>query len=647
MRQFTIPLKDVVVQLESEQTLVGLPTDEATAKVRELYSFLPGVDNIGIRDGNVVVSMRDVKPSSRDSATKSYQKGVSATQSGEYIKAIDLFGQAVRDLPEYTNARRNLAMAYLESGDVVAAKRHLIEVLRLSPYDQWALLLAANFFMKYDKNHEVAARYYDKAYTIDPSDPYILTSYGGALIEMGKAEHAREMFDEALAADPNYPNAHLGLVMLGVHEQDPQATLLALNNMFLHSSCDDPRSRPVLAQGREIFSRLMDDLAGASGPAVQELIDSRKQEVEELSGHGIDIAEESALNVPSRTELAWKYNRERHRILHKPASTAVVAHQVLRSIEHADMETEARATGRNQFFISTAGTREKAISSIGKDIYKLRDQGIPEHALTEYVNQIVTGIVLQLYNCPLDMAVEYRLFMLRPVIRPCQFISLRATLADNLKAITSREIRRATPRIIYNASAAMNYAYALFVDSLYEGKTQFASAYPDGDYRRIGEELHGLWLAASADFSPGDEYALMLKFAEKLGLEGWFELSPDVTETTFDSYNPPATDEERLKKRDPATMMYLLGALERFSKMNDDEVRQVAMEVSVIGMGGITFTDPDERYALRSLPGEDFTGLQVLALMYVGWQRVDPSVDTGLDFKDLYATALALFQKRV
>ena len=74
------------------------------------------------------------------------------------------------------------------------------------------------------------------------------------------------------------------------------------------------------------------------------------------------------------------------------------------------------------------------------------------------------------------------------------------------------------------------------------------------------------------EFGPGDEYRLMQAFAAELRLEGWFEIVPDVTEATLGGYDPPPTDADLLKEREPAVLMYLLSALQRFDGMTIDEI---------------------------------------------------------------------------
>ena len=62
----------------------------------------------------------------------------------------------------------------------------------------------------------------------------------------------------------------------------------------------------------------------------------------------------------------------------------------------------------------------------------------------------------------------------------------------------------------------------------------------------------------------------------------------------------------------------------------------------MLGRSGLDYSSSDKRYKLRSLPGEQFSGLQLMALMYVGFKQVDPSVDTGMPFEEAYRAALAL-----
>ena len=71
----------------------------------------------------------------------------------------------------------------------------------------------------------------------------------------------------------------------------------------------------------------------------------------------------------------------------------------------------------------------------------------------------------------------------------------------------------------------------------------------------------------------------------------------------------------------------------------------IASEIGILGMQGIDCVTPEKTYTLNSLPGEQFDGLQLLCLMYVGFKIVEPTLDTKLDFDKDYNLALENYKK--
>ena len=49
---------------------------------------------------------------------------------------------------------------------------------------------------------------------------------------------------------------------------------------------------------------------------------------------------------------------------------------------------------------------------------------------------------------------------------------------------------------------------------------------------------------------------------------------------------------------------------------------------------------------LKSLPGERFSGLQLMRLIFAGFKRFAPEMDGGLDLDTPFLQALELFEKR-
>ena len=91
----------------------------------------------------------------------------------------------------------------------------------------------------------------------------------------------------------------------------------------------------------------------------------------------------------------------------------------------------------------------------------------------------------------------------------------------------------------------------------------------------------------------------------------------------------------------PDAVMYCLGAMERFGKMTPQRVQGVGFEIAVLGMQGIDPADSERLYTLKSLPGQ-FSGLQLLCVMYVAFRQVAPDRDTGFDVSREYALALSM-----
>lgn len=195
---------------------------------------------------------------------------------------------------------------------------------------------------------------------------------------------------------------------------------------------------------------------------------------------------------------------------------------------------------------------------------------------------------------------------------------------------------------MYRANISLNCASALFVDHLFNGITEYSLPYKNSEQFHTGKQLFDLWLKKVKTFQPGDEYDLVDEYARILKLQNWYEWKHDVTQAEASS---AVTNPELLKTKESDTFKYCLDALRRFENMEQDEIFKIVSEIGILGAGGIDYASP-KTYTLKSIPGEQFTGLHLLCLMYVGFQKVEPDMDTGLDFKEAYTLALDAYKAR-
>jgi tetratricopeptide (TPR) repeat protein len=87
-----------------------------------------------------------------------------------------------------------------------------------------------------------------------------------------------------------------------------------------------------------------------------------------------------------------------------------------------------------------------------------------------------------------------------------------------------------------------------------------------------------------------------------------------------------------------------LQALRIFEAGDAAKIQTIAFEVAMLGRSGLDINDPEQKYQLKTLPGQ-FSGLQLVALMYVGFRRIAPGLDAGIDLSKEYEQATELFQQ--
>ena len=60
---------------------------------------------------------------------------------------------------------------------------------------------------------------------------------------------------------------------------------------------------------------------------------------------------------------------------------------------------------------------------------------------------------------------------------------------------------------------------------------------------------------------------------------------------------------------------------------------KIASEIALMGSGGLDYASSEKRYHVTAYEDESFSGLHVMCLKYVGFQKVDPSVDLRMPLK--------------
>ncbi|OGQ93982.1 MAG: hypothetical protein A2521_04350 [Deltaproteobacteria bacterium RIFOXYD12_FULL_57_12] len=451
-----IPLKQIILDPTNSIDLSLLSEQDAIRLIKESYGFLSSSFDVSIRDGLAVIELKEERSNRTNDAQKTYQKGVRWAQQGDYRKAIKAFAKVLEIIPNHVDARRNLAMAHLELGNVAKAKEHLEQCLKLDPANAWSFVLLGNIYAKHERNRPVAEFYYEAGLATSPNDNILLNNYAALQMEQGNNVKAQELFERALAADLSYPNTYYGLAYLHQVTREPAAAIAILDRLFDQSKSSDMRSEQVYRNARALYLELSEELAHQDSTGLMRLIQEKKSELECKAGQRISIEEDNSLEyVSAVAQMAWKHGRDEHRVLYRMKSESVTPHLVAHELEHIVLEQQARGRGRNLFFTTTADTREVAVHSVADHVSKLQRQGYAEKNIAEVILKLIHGLCSQIFNCPLDMVVEHNLYVKYPELQHSQFVSLHQMYQEALETFTNAQIKKVTPPAYFAPAARL------------------------------------------------------------------------------------------------------------------------------------------------------------------------------------------------
>ena len=636
--------------------LTALSPDEIIARVRGYFKFLGTDLNFEVRDGRLLVSRAPVGEKPADEADRLVDRASKRAQSGEYARAAELLERALQMNPTLQQSWRDLAMVRMELGKFDDARDALIDALRLNPRDAWSHVVLANLYAKQRNDFAKARIFYQRALELKPEDPWALNGFAAAEAEAGHNDEAVKLFNRAIAAEATLANPYCGKAMVLLRGGRAAEAVETLERMFATAKAADARGTQILTEGRQIYSEAQHTLAKSTASDGFKAVEDYRRSTEVASGYPV-LIEDGPLeaSVAARVQIAWKHGRERHRITIResiPADEPQRHHLVAHELTHIRLESAARAAGKNRIFLTTEQTRLKALEDLEPDLRRLRQRGHADEVVNGLANSLIRGVCGFLFNCPIDMLIEGRLRSELPPLRHIQFMSL-TRLANEAKESTLRnDIRSVAPQRIWRATSALNGAYALFLDDVLGGTTGFWAPYSALETAPMSRKLWARWQQSVRTASPGSEYEWVDEFAEILGLSGWYQWKPDTGPSTHrtDTGETPdnsggISNPELLRAKHPAAVLFLIDALRRFSKMHPNEVRSIVTEVAVLGREGIDYTTAQRNYRLSSLPGDQFSGLHLMCLMFAGLKKIAPHMDANMDLEEPFLTALEAFNR--
>lgn len=567
-----------------------------------------------------------------------YKSLIALCENREFQQAYPISVKLCAEQPTNSDLFRIKGQIESELGETEKAIDSLIDALRWNPKNTYALIMMGNIFARDKDDVETAMKYFNQATVSDAYDNISLNNIAANLMTLGKLSEANEFFKKAELLDDTYPNTKFGLASIAFSEgKSEEAFLYVIQALKLNKIKDG-----LYAQSIDLAKAIAQKINDTDSASLA--LETYNQKLENLTGKKIRIEKDPNIPTAAKVELAEIHNRDYHLVKYKPGYPGVI-HLVLHELSHIELAEEARIAGHNMLFTSTNDHRIKFITDFENYAKFLQKKGYPETSIAGVINSLFDGLNRQIFNTPLDLFIEDRLYKNFPSLRPVQFISLYTLLLEGIDAVTRKDIVELTDAKIISKSKIFNLVSSYHFYDLFP--LDFTKLYKASSSEiNAANKMFSEYNEYRNDKEPGEEYELVQNWGNDLNLSKYFELVPEseYRNSKASAFELPAFDDidddtdanqkiemhefqEKHQTTDlnSTVMMFMISALKYFKDIPKEEIKKTAFEIANIGVNGI---NPSKKsgYKVPSIKDSDFSGYQMLAYYYVSWALSAPQL---------------------
>jgi type IV pilus assembly protein PilF len=215
--------------------------------------------------GCVTATQQERKPTEDEAAVANMNLGAGYLRQGRPDLAIERLQRALDQNPRLADAHTTIAIAYDQLGSSDEAEDHYRRATQLEPENSAAANSYAVFLCR--QNRATDAEPYFRRAADNPryAQPEVpLTNAGTCARDAGDNERAQELFREALARNPTYPDALRNMLEISYQVQN-YLQARAFVQRYLDA---EPANAPVLLICFDVESQL-ENRAGADRCAAQ------------------------------------------------------------------------------------------------------------------------------------------------------------------------------------------------------------------------------------------------------------------------------------------------------------------------------------------------------------------------------------------
>ena len=688
-------ISDFLFDLFPKAKEKGNGLDALREELTDYYTFGPYRPKVEMEGDFVKV---EIDTSAISSQKAEFDTAVKYCEKGKFKKAKPILEKLIKKNPTVSEYHRILGQIYSDAGDQDKAVNCLIDALRWDPRNSYALIMVGNIFARHHNDIKTAMTYYEQALEGKPDDHIAMNNIGANLMQLGRFKEAERYFDSAFRINDGYPNTLYALAMI----QDKKGDYLKAFDLAILSLKKSKANNPIYNNAVNLATDIGNKIAVSQSVSTSPSLADYSQKLRIGSGKEVDIIEDQTIPTAAKLEVAENYNRDRHVIRYKK-ETPALAHLIMHELVHLDYAIQSRRKGANFLFVSTKVHKETFIRDNEPIIRRLNQEGIPDTAIADFITSLFNGMNSQIGNAPVDLFIEDFLFKTYPDLRPVQLISLLTLQREYIESASNKQILRYSPVIVRKANLILNLVHCLQFKDLF-GYDLIPFFKIAAQEMKQAKGFYNEYLSYQKNDLSLEAYKLIQHWAEELRIDKYFALieekeyrsqqthleeNEEIIETIplhpplpKGDLTPPSKNEgmriptfpnsggfteakengntlsptlekggeggfdlnyEGQPAGQMAVVMYCLSALQYFEDKHLSDIQNVGFEIAMLGRQGIDPSNSEKKYHLKSIPGKEFTGLQLLAYMYAAFQVIDPFLDTGMNFKKEYETAKEKF----
>lgn len=650
--------------------LRGVSSDEALVKaIQNKYSTKGYTPLVKLVDGLIQIDL-DLEQAKEVQST--YDQIVKSAEKGQFNKAKELIKSLIDQGSRNSEVYRIYGQILSEEGGYEEGIDQLIESLKWNPQNTNALLMMGNIYASAKNDLETAEVFYGKVMEHEYENYIALNNIAGIIAKSGNLEKALQYFEKAHEINPKYPNTLYGLALthynqgdyLDAFEKASSALIIIneekINDRNLAQSCQSLQ----LESAKSYVAQIEEDT----------LFQPFLKGLEKKTSKKIDVIIDDSIPTAAKIEIAEYRGNPNHTIRYK-RTNAGYSHLVFHELTHLELIDEARKEDENYLFTATLQNENAFYRKAEKDKKKMIKGGLPEQNFKPFLKRMFDGINLQMYNAPIDLFIEQRLYDRHKTLRPIQFLSLLGLHQQAVQGANDPTAKKIAPSFVRDANIILSYTQLFQLQELFG--TNLVDQIKEPLLFNKAKMIYEEYLKMKDDKEGGEEYDLINWWAEDLKLAPFFTLEKEknpkkkisssssspklklpedvLAEIENDPYGlntDSLFEDEQMKKfvesnrtseTNMAVVMHMIDAIKYFSDKSKEKAKEAGMEIAELGRLGI---DPNKKqtYSLSSIPNKKFSGWKMLAYMYATWSIFEPSVvpQLQLDFEEEYKLAKAL-----